>query len=319
MPNYILLGEGYDPYANLAYEEQLMNAVRPGDAALYLWQNQNTVVIGRNQNAWKECKCDLLEAEGGRLARRSSGGGAVFHDLGNLNFTFAASPEVYDLQRQLNVVIEALTPLGIRAQFSGRNDIIALDGRKFSGNAFKHTKTCSMQHGTLLVRVDMEKLGRYLNPPMEKMKAKGVDSVRARVCNLCEFRPDLTVDMLRESLVKSFLASYGEARLLDQKDFDIEALRARNAGWDWNYGQTPEFDLSLERRFPWGGLELMLKLKQGEVSRVKAYSDAMDAEIADRIERSLRGLPYGAGLAAALKGQPGLEDVADWLEEELPR
>ena len=308
-----------DPDVNLATEQYVFDSLPRDRAWFMLWQNDNAIIIGKHQNTFAEINEPYVREHGIRVVRRLSGGGAVYHDLGNLNFTFAASPEVYDLQRQLNVVIEALTPLGIRAQFSGRNDIIALDGRKFSCNAFKHTKTCSMQHGTLLVHVDMEKLGRYLNPPMEKMKAKGVDSVRARVCNLCEFRPDLTVDMLRESLVKSFLASYGEARLLDQKDFDIEALRARNAGWDWNYGQTPEFDLSLERRFPWGGLELMLKLKQGEVSRVKAYSDAMDAEIADRIERSLRGLPYGAGLAAALKGQPGLEDVADWLEEELPR
>lgn len=319
MANYILLGEGFDPHANLAYEEQLMNLIRPGDAAMYLWQNQNTVVIGRNQNAWKECKCDLLEREGGKLARRSSGGGAVFHDLGNLNFTFAASPEVYDLQRQLSVVLGALEPLGIQARFSGRNDIIAPDGRKFSGNAFKHTKDCSMQHGTLLVCVDMQKLGRYLNPPLEKMHAKGVDSVRARVCNLTELRADLTIEMLKESLVRSFLTLYGEAQLLDQSRFDIGELRARNASWEWNYGLTPEFDVRLERRFPWGGVELMLKLRQGEVTEAKVYSDAMDADIGEKIERVLRGRTYGIGLAAALRGEPGLEDVAAWLLEELPR
>lgn len=319
MANYLLLGTGYDPYANLAYEERLMERIRPGDAALYLWQNQNTVVIGRNQNAWKECKCALLETEGGKLARRGSGGGAVFHDLGNLNFTFAASPEVYDLQRQLSVVLDALTPLGIRAQFSGRNDIITEDGRKFSGNAFKHTKNCSMQHGTLLVHVDMARLGRYLNPPLEKLRAKGVDSVRARVCNLREFRPDLTIDMLRESLAKSFLASYGEARLLEERDFDIAELRARNASWEWNYGLTPAFDVQLERRFPWGGVELLLRLREGTVAEAKVYSDAMDAEIGARLERLLVGLPYGGALAAALRGAGDLDDVADWLEAELPR
>ena len=318
MSNYLLLGEGFDPYANLAYEEQLMNRIRPGDAALYLWQNQNTVVIGRNQNAWKECKCDLLEREGGRLARRGSGGGAVFHDLGNLNFTFAASPEVYDLERQLGVVLRALTPLGVEARFSGRNDIITADGRKFSGNAFKHTRTCSMQHGTLLVDVDMGRLGRYLNPSPAKMRAKGVDSVRARVCNLTELRPGLTVDLLRESLVKSFLREYGEARLLAPADFDIAELRARNASWEWNFGLTPEFDVQLETRFPWGGVELMLRLKQGEVAEVRVYSDAMDAEIGEKLERCLLGRPYGAALAAAVGAAPGLEDIARWLSTALP-
>ena len=319
MSNYLLLGEGCDPYANLAYEECLMERIRPGDAALYLWQNQNTVVIGRNQNAWKECKCELLEAEGGRLARRSSGGGAVFHDLGNLNYTFCASPEVYDLTRQLGVVLAALRSLGIEAQFSGRNDLITADGRKFSGNAFKHTRTCSMQHGTLLVDVDMQRLGRYLNPSKAKMRAKGVDSVRARVCNLREFAPDLTVARMRESLVKSFLAEYGEAQLLAQSAFDIAALRARNANWEWNYGLTPEFDVSLETRFAWGGVELMLKLKHGAVAEVRAFSDAMDAEIAHKLETRLLGKAYGADLSECLRGEPELDDMADWLAGELPR
>ena len=319
MANYLMLGEGFDPYANLAYEEKLMELIRPGDTAMYLWQNQNTVVIGRNQNAWKECKCDLLEREDGRLARRSSGGGAVFHDLGNLNFTFAASPEAYDQEKQLSVVLAALAPLGVQARFSGRNDLIAMDGRKFSGNAFRHTKTCSMQHGTLLVCVDMQRLGRYLNPPLDKMRAKGVDSVRARVCNLTELRRDLTVEMLRESLVRSYLTLYGEAQLLEQGRFDIEELYARNASWAWNYGLTPEFDVRLEHRFSWGGLELMLRLKQGEVALVKAYSDAMDAEIGEKLERLLHGKTYGKDLSDALRGRAGLEDVADWLEKELPR
>ena len=317
MANYILLGEGFDPHFNLAVEEKLMEMIRTGDAALYLWQNENTVVIGRNQNAWKECRCELLEREGGRLARRGSGGGAVFHDLGNLNFTFAASPEVYDLKRQLGVVVNALAELGIAAQFSGRNDILTSDGRKFSGNAFRHTRTCSMQHGTLLVKVDMEKLGRYLNPSKAKMRAKGVDSVRARVCNLSEFREDLTIDMLKESLVKSFLAEYGEAELLDQKNFDVEDIYARNAGWAWNYGETPAFDVRMETRFPWGGVEVMLKLKSGAVAEAKVFSDAMDENIAAKIECLLAGRPYGPALAEALRGDAALADVAKWLEEEI--
>ena len=176
-----------------------------------------------------------------------------------------------------------------------------------------------MQHGTLLVRVDMQRLGRYLNPPLEKMRAKGVDSVRARVCNLSEFCADLTIEALRESLVRSFLTLYGEAQLLRQEDFDIETLRERNASWEWNYGLTPEFDIQLERRFAWGGVELMLRLRQGEVSQVKVFSDAMDADIAERIERLLQGRPYGLPLAEALRGEADLSDVAAWLEEELPR
>ena len=315
MRNLILLGKGVNPHENLALEEALMDAIQPGDAAMYLWQNKNTVVIGRNQNAWQECRCELLKEEGGVLARRSSGGGAVFHDLGNLNFTFAASPERYDLQRQLKVVQEALLPLGIESEFSGRNDILTMDGRKFSGNAFKHTRTCSMQHGTLLVRVDMQKLGRYLNPPAEKLKAKGVASVRSRVCNLCEFNPDITIEAVRAALMESFQNLYGPAEALRADDFDITEKYARYSSWAWNYGETPVFDLELRKRFDWGILEVLLQLQHGAVSNVHVYSDAMDAELPPKLEQALAGKPFGSSLPDAVSPYP---DIAQWLREELP-
>ncbi len=188
-----ILGSGVDPYANLALEEYLLTHIPDETVIPYLWQNQNTVVIGKNQNAWKECRFTDLEADQGHLARRLSGGGAVFHDLGNLNFTFLAHKEDYSVPKQLDVILEAVRSLGISAEKTGRNDVTA-DGRKFSGNAFYSNGVTEYHHGTLMVDVDKEKLSRYLNVSPKKLQSKGVDSVRSRVVNLRElqlFRGDI--------------------------------------------------------------------------------------------------------------------------------
>ncbi|MGI6240061.1 MAG: lipoate--protein ligase [Christensenellales bacterium] len=314
MNNYILYSDKFDPHHNLALETKLMEAIRPGDLCMYLWQNKHTVVIGRNQNAWKECRCELLREEGGVLARRSSGGGAVYHDLGNLNFTFAASPERYDLHAQLELILSALASIGINGVFSGRNDI-TVDGKKFSGNAFKHTANCSMQHGTLLISVDMARLSRYLRPPESKLKAKGIESVRARVCNLTDINPALTIDAMKSLLERAFHKKHGGAQTIAQSDFDLSDLYPRYASWDWNYGETPRFDVQLETRFDWGGVELLLSLHQGKVASAQVYTDAMDAEIAEKIELALIGADYGTALADRLAFLPAL---ADWLRGELP-
>lgn len=181
----ICITDDRNPYRNLALEKYLTLHTEPGECILFLWQNQRTVVIGRNQNCWKECRISRLEADGGFLARRLSGGGAVFHDLGNLNFTFCVCEEDYDVDRQLEVIVQAVRTLGIDARKTGRNDVTA-DGRKFSGNAFYRSEGHCFHHGTLLVNVDTAAMSGYLNVSPDKLKARGVDSVRSRVVNLCE-------------------------------------------------------------------------------------------------------------------------------------
>ena len=195
--------EGFDPHRNLAIEQHLLESVLGGCCLLYLWRNERTVVIGRNQNAWAECRTALLSEEGGTLARRLSGGGAVYHDLGNLNFTFLMRTWDYDLARQLSVIRRACAVCGIETEISGRNDLLA-DGRKFSGNAFYHHEGRSYHHGTLLVDVDGEAMKRYLSPSKAKLEAKGVESVRSRVVNLKELNPAIAVETLKAAMKTAF-------------------------------------------------------------------------------------------------------------------
>jgi len=310
-----------DPYRNLAVEEHLMERVEPGECILYLWQNENTVVIGRNQNAWKECRTSLLEEDGGRLARRLSGGGAVFHDLGNLNFTFLVNEEDSDLDRQLTVIQTACRALGLTAERSGRNDVL-VDGRKFSGNAFYHSKGKAYHHGTLLVDTDGEKLARYLSPSKAKLQAKGVDSVRSRVVNLAELVPGLTCGRMAEEMTAAFGWVYGlpvQELSAGTLDLDhIERLRARNAGRDWLYGPRLPLSFECEERFDWGSVQLQLQVESGVVVQAKVYSDAMDWDIAPVLERVLTGSEFSQeALCARIRA--GLDQYAGDLCTMLTR
>ncbi|MBR7178331.1 MAG: lipoate--protein ligase [Oscillospiraceae bacterium] len=275
-----------DPHHNLALEETLLNSA--ADAViLYLWQNENTVVIGRNQNPWKECRTSLLQEEGGRLARRLSGGGAVFHDLGNLNFTFLMPQERYDLDRQLEVICTAVRSFGIDAVRSGRNDILAGD-RKFSGNAFYKNGHTAYHHGTVLIDADMEKLGRYLSPSKAKLSAKGVDSVRSRVGNLRELNPDISVEDMKAALWSAFAQVYNGS----VEKFDIpcdEALLERYRSWEWNYGRKLPFTFAWEDRLDFGCIRLEAQVEQGRIQAAKVWTDAMDWQLAEKLETALTG------------------------------
>ena len=284
-----------DPYANLALEKHLMDITKPGCCVLYLWQNQNTVVIGKNQNPWLECRTGLLEEEGGSLARRLSGGGAVFHDLGNLNFTFIMAKEDYDLDKQLSVIQTACALAGITAERSGRNDILA-DGRKFSGNAFYQNRTHAYHHGTLMVDVDKEKLGRYLSPPKAKLEAKGVASVRSRVVNLSELSDGLTIEKMKSYMAEAFSRVYGmEAApvALNEQDIEIiDRVRQEYSSWEYLFGTPLPFVFQCEAHFSWGHVQLQLNAKDGIITGVKLYSDAMEWALPSILEKALIGCRF---------------------------
>lgn len=287
--------EGFDPHFNLAAEEHLLRTVAPGCCILYLWQNQNTVVIGRNQNPWKECHVTRINQDGVHLARRLSGGGAVYHDLGNLNFTFLVSDADYDLEKQMSVILLAFRNLGIQAECSGRNDIL-VNGLKCSGNAFYRHQGHAYHHGTLLVNVDTARMGRYLNPSKAKLAYKGVDSVRARVGNLAERVPTLTVPQLEQALLQAFQSVYGlPVQILSPDALDstaVDSLYRRNQSWEWIYGRPLPFTFACEGQFDWGGIQLQLQVEGGIVQGARVYSDAMDWQTAPALEQSLTGCRF---------------------------
>ena len=309
----------FDPYLNLAMEQHLLETVESGCCLLYLWQNQNTVVVGKNQNPWAECRVSLLESEGGHLARRLSGGGAVFHDLGNLNFTFLVATADYDLAKQQRVLLEACQSFGIPAELSGRNDLTA-DGRKFSGNAFYHNGPRSYHHGTLLVDVDGAKLQRYLTPSKAKLEAKGVPSVRSRVVNLKELCPTLTINDLKQALVAAFEEVYGlKSAPWTLADPDrVTELREQYAGWAWRYGQRLPFTCRAEGRFAWGGVEVQLCIDEGVIRQAAVYSDDMDFAFPPALEQALTGCAFRRdALSENLRTVSHGMDIFTLLQQEI--
>ncbi|MDR0395321.1 MAG: lipoate--protein ligase [Tannerella sp.] len=324
--SYILSG-GTNPYENLALEEYLLWNAEKGECILYLWQNRHTVVIGINQNPWKEAHVKELERDNGFLARRMSGGGAVFHDLGNLNFTFLVREEDYDVGRQLGVIIRAVDKFGIQAEKSGRNDILA-DGKKFSGNAFFNSRKYCYHHGTLLLDVDMSNLSRYLNVSHAKLQSKGVDSVRSRVVNLKELAPGMNVGSLQDALIEAFGEVYGgrpqpfPSERLNRGE--IRSYEEKYASWEWRLGRKLPFTAEYSRRFAWGDLTLQFCVKGGIIQDAMAYSDGMETNFIKSIGAALKDVIFSsseikARLSDLAKSEPVdagmLTDIIRFAEE----
>ena len=265
MPHSLIVtSRSHNPWFNLALEEFLMQKlIKPDEGVLdilsilYLWQNQNTVVIGRNQNALAECSTAQLEADGGRLARRSTGGWAVFHDLGNLNFSLLLPEADFNLDRNFQIIVDTVRKEGIDAERSGRNDIL-VDGLKFSGNAFSINRGVGLHHGTLLVHSAFERVARYLTVNPAKLASKGVASVRSRITNIQALRSDITVEILSTAMENSFIRTFCSSEETNREDRSLQierltdgdfagdpallALTEQFASWKWRFGESIQFD-----------------------------------------------------------------------------
>lgn len=336
----IFISASTDPWFNLAVEECIFRQMPANQKVLYLWRNADTVVIGRGQNPWKECNTRRMEADQVKLARRQSGGGAVFHDLGNTNFTFMAGKPGYDKSVSTAIILRALASLGINASASGRNDLIVQTEhgeRKISGSAYRETPDRGFHHGTLLLSADLSRLANYLNPDPKKLASKGIASVRSRVANLNEIRADIDHEIICEAIQHAFIAYYSSddttmpiveyISLENMPDLPKFAEQyAIQKSWEWNFGKAPEFTHLLEQRFDWGGVELHFDVHKGHISQVKSYTDSLYPELIEAVETCLVGCIYNHAEVtqrlASLNAQfpthsAELQQLTQWLENEL--
>lgn len=285
-----------NPYWNIAVENYLVE--HADGIVLYLWRNRRTVVIGQNQNPFGECNVEALEADGGYLMRRKTGGGAVYHDDGNLNFSFVVPKALYDQQRQFRVIQRAVESFGLHTELSGRNDILC-EGRKFSGNAFSKGRFNDLHHGTILIKGNMEDLARYLKPKPAKLQKHGVSSVQSRVVNLSELNAGITAESLGPRLKDAFIEEYKGAdsqfSILNFDDLigrpEVRALYEEFASDEWRFGRWRTFTAQHSAQFDWGGVELQLTVDQehGVVTDVQISSDALDLAALDEARRLLVG------------------------------
>lgn len=332
----ILVSDTFDPAFNLATEDYIFRDMNPEEPVLFLWRNEKTVVIGRFQNPWTECHTKKMEEDGITLVRRQSGGGAVYHDLGNTNFTFMSSRESYDKEANSKLIIQALSYFGVTALMSGRNDILAVteDGeKKISGSAFKETKDRCFHHGTLLIDADLSKLGNYLNPHQKKLVSKGITSVRARVTNLKEINPLISHESLSQKIIELFQQFHGATtsveRLsrseLEQSPKMMEYFN-KYSDWQWRFGETPQFNHQMTERFSWGLMEVHLDVHKAQVVECQIFSDSLHPEMIEEIMATLKNSPYNkASFTLALDGLATrfpmyaeyLKEFSLWLSGEI--
>ncbi|MGR3763459.1 lipoate--protein ligase [Rossellomorea sp. NS-SX7] len=298
-----------DPRINLAIEEYALKNLDINESYLLFYINEPSIIIGKNQNTIEEINTEYVEKEGLHVVRRLSGGGAVYHDLGNLNFSFITKDDgesFHNFQKFTEPVVQALNKLGVNAELSGRNDLLA-EGRKISGNAQFSTKGRMFSHGTLLFDSEMENVVSALKVKKDKIESKGIKSIRSRVANISEFLPEkMTIEEFRSTLLDYiFDGSDVEEYVLTEEDWKNihELSKERYQNWEWNYGKSPKFNLQHSHRFPVGQIDVRLEVNKGSIENCKIYGDFFGVGNVDEVEDKLTGTRYERKeIAQALEG-----------------
>ena len=299
-----LINNSTDPYFNLAFDEYCLENIHSEEPYFFLWRNRPAVIIGLNQNAYGEVNLEYLNANGITLARRVTGGGAVYHDLQNMNYTIIGrnpSPQP---------MVDALRQLGVPAELTGRNDIF-VEGRKVSGYARRVAGNQEIIHGTLMYDVDLDTLQHVLDTPASKMKAKGISSVRSHVANLKEYLPQFkSLDELQAKL--SEILSGGDGPLLaqgcgypsqDEINAEVRRIAAEKfATWEFIYGHSHEADFNYKKKLPCGTVEASLRIDRGIITALTFSGDFLFDEPSEDLAKKLIGLRYDkATLSAAIE------------------
>ncbi|QTD41149.1 lipoate--protein ligase [Sporosarcina sp. Te-1] len=289
-----------DPRINLAIEEYALKTMDiDKDSYLLFYINEPSIIIGRNQNTVEEINTEYVDANGIHVVRRLSGGGAVYHDLGNLNYSFITKDDgesFRNFKKFTEPVIKALAEMGVKAELLGRNDIL-VEGRKVSGNAQFATQGRLYSHGTLMFDTEIERVVSALKVKKDKIESKGIKSIRSRVANISEFiEESMIIEQFRQRILNSIFN--GEENIqyveLTEEDWDnIRQLSAERYGnWDWNYGKSPKCNMQHSHRFPVGGIDVRLQVNKGKIDEVHIYGDFFGVGEVAVIEESLKDVQY---------------------------
>ena len=296
-----------DSYYNMSFDEYCLERFPADDTVFFLWRNAPSVIIGRNQNAYAEVNLPYLEANGIKLARRVTGGGAVYHDLQNLNYTIVGRSA--DLDRDfpgyLCMVLDALRELGVPAEMTGRNAIV-VEGRKVSGYAKRVYKDRLMVHGTLMYDVDIVRLTEALSVPGSKLDAAGIASVRSRVANLREYLPQFScIDEMQEALERILSRDYADAQVIltVEQEAEIQDIcRTKFSTWEWNYGLSPKAGFRQASRLPCGTVELSCSIVRGKLRGLSFGGDFIGSLPAEGLAAALEGCRFDrAAILEALR------------------
>lgn len=290
-----------DPYINLAIEEFVLNNLGEKDTYLLFYINKPSIIVGRNQNSIEEINTKYVDENNIKVVRRLSGGGAVYHDEGNLNFSFITKDDgesFHNFKKFTEPVVKALNELGVPAELSGRNDLLA-EGRKISGNAQFTTRGRMFSHGTLMFNSEIENVVSALKVNAEKIKSKGIKSIRSRVANISEFlNEDMSMAEFKSFILKHLFEVDDVENVpyykLTEKDWEEihNISKKRYQNWDWNFGKSPKFDLQKVHKFPAGLVDVRMNVSKGKITDCKIYGDFFGVGDVSVIEEALTGVRY---------------------------